>query len=360
MMSKKPFISTLCAAALALPAAAFAQVGGSPDMDPVNDLPNPYITQAGFFKLPADRPWGSSSTVEIHPDGESIWVAERCGANANACIQKPDVNPIMLFDKDGNLVRSFGAGYITWPHGIEVDHEGNVWVADARGTDQYNDYDGDEDYGHQVHKFSPTGVHLMSLGRKGGGRDEEYFYTPNDVLVAPDGSIFVGEGHSSAEGTPNRMHKFDADGNHLFSWGEWGMGPGQFRQPHGLAMDSKGRLFVADRGNNRIQIFDQEGNLLDIWYQFSRNSGIFIDDNDVLYAADSESGSVNPDNGHWTRGIRVGSAITGNVEFLIPDPQPDCRGTCTAEGAVADKHGNIFGAEVGPVGGIKRYVRPVK
>ena len=138
------------------------------------------------------------------------------------------------------------------------------------------------------------------------------------------------------------------------------MGPGQFRQPHSLAMDSKGRLFVADRGNDRIQIFDQEGNFLEEWHQFSRNSGIYIDANDVLYAADSESGSVNPDHGAWTRGIRVGSAATGAVEFLIPDPQPDCRGTCTAEGVVADKHGNIFGAEVGPVGGIKRYVRPVK
>jgi hypothetical protein len=89
-------------------------------------------------------------------------------------------------------------------------------------------------------------------------------------------------------------------------------------------------------------------------------SGIYIDENDVLYGADSESGSVNPDHGDWVRGIRIGSAITGDVEFLIPDPQPDCRGTCTAEGVVADAHGNIFGAEVGPVGGIKRYVRPIK
>ncbi|MBM89303.1 MAG: hypothetical protein CMQ41_13090 [Gammaproteobacteria bacterium] len=351
-MAKQPKIKVACAALLLLPAIAFAQA----NMPPVNDLPNPYITQSGYFKLPAGREWGSSSTVDIHPDGESIWVAERCGANINACVNNP-VNMVMLFDKAGTLLRSFGTGYIAWPHGIDVDDDGNVWIADARGTDQMQDYDG-EPWGHQVHKFSPTGIHLMSLGKKGGGRDEEYFYTPNDVLVAPDGSIFVGEGHSSAEGTPNRVHKFDADGNHLFSFGEWGMGPGQFRQPHALAMDSRGRLFVADRGNDRIQIFDQEGNLLDTWYQFSRNSGIFIDDNDVLYAADSESGSVNPDHGDWLRGIRVGSAITGTVEFLIPDPQPDCRGTCTAEGVVADKHGNIFGAEVGPVGGIKRYVRP--
>lgn len=352
-MSKQFRIKVACASLLLTPMLAFAQA----DMPPVNDLPNPYATQSGFFKMPAGREWGSSSTVDVDLDGESIWIAERCGSNINACVNNP-VNMVMLFDKDGSLVRSFGADYITWPHGIEVDHEGNVWIADARGTDQMQDYEG-EDWGHQVHKFSPTGIHLMSLGRKGGGRDEEYFYTPNDVLVAPDGSIFVGEGHSNAEGSPNRVHKFDADGNHLFSFGEWGMGPGEFRQPHALAMDSKGRLFVADRGNDRIQIFDQEGNLLDIWYQFSRNSGIFIDEHDVLYAADSESGSVNPDHGDWLRGIRVGSAITGEVEFLIPDPQPDCRGTCTAEGVVADKHGNIFGAEVGPVGGVKRYVRGV-
>ena len=196
-MSKNPLVSMLCAAALALPTALMAQVGGSADMDPVNDLPNPYITQSGYFKLPAGREWGSSSTVDVHPDGASVWVAERCAGNINACVNSPDTNMVMLFDKDGNLVRSFGAGYITWPHGIEVDHDGNVWIADARGTDQIQDYDG-EPYGHQVHKFSPTGVHLMSIGVKGGGSNGECCYTPNYVLVAPDGSILIGEGHSSA------------------------------------------------------------------------------------------------------------------------------------------------------------------
>lgn len=356
-MINKKILATAAVGLAMMPVLAFSQDDYSnPDMEPTNDLPNPYETQRNYLDMPRGRDWGSSSTVDIHPDGEHIWAAERCGGNINACVNNPEVDPIMLFDPDGDMVRSFGAGYIAWPHGIEVDHEGNVWIADARGTDTMDDYEG-EPYGHQVHKFSPTGVHLMSLGTKGGGRNEDYFYTPNDVLVAPDGSIFVGEGHSSAEGTPNRIHKFDAEGNHLFSFGEWGMEPGQFRQPHGLAMDSRGRLFVADRGNDRIQIFDQEGNLIDVWYQWSRNSGVFIDEHDVLYAADSESGSVNPDHGDWLRGIRVGSAITGEVEFLIPDPQPDCRGTCTAEGVVADKHGNIYGAEVGPVGGIKRYTR---
>ena len=344
-MRKSSILSAaLTAAALSLGLAAQAE----------NHAPNPYTAERGWGQLPEGRSWGATSAIYPAPDGKTLWVADRC--EQNICIGREDLDPIFQFDLDGNLLKSFGAGLITWPHGIHVDHEGNVWVADARGTDAIEGYDGGA-YGHQVHKFSPTGVHLMALGRKGGGKDEDFFYTPNDVHVAPDGSIFVGEGHSSAEGTPNRVHKFDAEGNHLFSFGEWGTEPGQFRQPHGMAMDSKGRLFIADRGNDRIQIFDQEGNLLDVWYQFSRNSGIYIDKHDVLYAADSESGSVNPAHGDWLRGIRIGSAITGNVEFFIPDPDPDCRGTCTAEGVVADSHGNIFGAEVGPVGGVKRYVR---
>jgi hypothetical protein len=163
----------------------------------------------------------------------------------------------------------------------------------------------------------------------------------------------VGEGHGA---DTNRILKFDAEGNLLMTWGGTGDAPGQFSQPHSLAMDSQGRLFVADRGNNRIQIFTQDGEFIEEWYQFSRLSGIFIDADDRLYGADSESGSVNPANGDWLRGIRIGSAVTGEVDYLIPDPQPDCRGTCTAEGVVVDVNGVVYGAEVGPVGGIKRYV----
>ncbi|MCH7816602.1 MAG: hypothetical protein IIC60_08540 [Proteobacteria bacterium] len=348
-------IRSVFIALLVVPALAIAQA----DMPPANDFPNPYITQSDYFKLPAGRNWGSSSTVDMDLDGESIWIAERCGANINACVQNPDINLIMLFDKNGDLVRSFGAGYITWPHGIHVDFEGNVWIADGRDN-QGGDNPPTNAYGHQVHKFSPTGIHLMTLGKKGGGRDDEYFFTPNDVHVAPNGDIFVAEGHSNSPGTPARILKFNSSGEFLLSFGEMGDGPGQFVQPHALAMDSKGRLFVGDRSNNRIQIFDQQGNFIDMWYQFGRPSGIYIDKNDVLYSADSESGSVNPAHGDWIRGIRVGSAQTGEVEFLIPDPMPECRGTCTAEGVVADRNGVIYGAEVGPVGGIKRYLRPAK
>ena len=351
-MNKNNSIKSIFIGLLLAPALAFAQA----DMPPTNDLPNPYTTQEGYLKMPAGRNWGSSSTVDMDLDGESVWVAERCGGNINACVQNPDVNMVMLFDKDGNMVRSFGAGYIAWPHGIHVDYEGNVWIADGRDN-QGGDNPPANVYGHQIHKFSPMGEHLMELGNKGGGQNDEYFFTPNDMHVAPNGDIFVAEGHANATGTPARILKFNSAGELLMTFGEMGSGPGQFMQPHALAMDSKGRLFVGDRSNNRVQIFDQDGTFIDMWYQFGRPSGIYIDANDRLYSADSESGSVNPDHGTWLRGIRVGSADTGAVEFLIPDPTPDCRGTCTAEGVVVDKNGVIYGAEVGPVGGIKRYVR---
>ncbi|MQA90355.1 MAG: hypothetical protein GEU90_08970 [Gemmatimonas sp.] len=327
-------------------------------MAPTNDLPNAYETIEGWAQMPAGREWGSTSAVDVDPDGVSIWVAERCGANIGACVENPDVDPIMKFDAEGNLVTSFGAGLVTWPHGIGVDQEGNVWVTDGRD----NSVDGEpaaDPVGHQVLKFSPEGELLMELGEPGGAREPEHFWQPNDVLVAPNGDIFVAEGHSNdPESASARILKFNSQGEFLMQWGTMGSAPDQFMQPHALAMDSQGRLFIGDRSNNRIQIYDQEGNLLDSWHQFGRPSGVFIDGNDNLYVADSESGSVNPDHGAWFRGIRVGSAVTGEVQYLIPDPQPDCRGTCTAEGVVADASGVIYGAEVGPPPGrLQRYVQ---
>jgi secreted PhoX family phosphatase len=280
----------------------------------------------------------------------------------------------MLFDANGNLVRSFGRGLIASPHGIHVDHEGNVWVADCsctggggrggRGRGGVDAAGGGRGgapppaptTGHQVYKFSPDGRVLMTLGKAGGGREPGFFWQPNDVLVAPNGDIYVAEGHSSSATANARILKFDRTGKLLHTFGAKGSGPGQFDQPHALAMDSRGRLFVGDRSNNRILIYDQQFNLLDTWYQFSRASGIYIDRNDIIYVADSESGSVNPAHGAWKRGIRIGSARTGEVTSFIPDPSTETRGTLAAEGVAADRNGVIYGAEVGPRA-LKRYVR---
>jgi sugar lactone lactonase YvrE len=121
-------------------------------------------------------------------------------------------------------------------------------------------------------------------------------------------------------------------------------------------MDSQGRLFVGDRGNSRIQIFDQEGVHLATWTQFGRPSGLFIDGNDILYAADSESNTAR--NPGWKRGIYIGSTRDGWVRAFIPDPEPDPdnTGTSAAEGVALDAAGNIYGAEVGPRM-LKKYVR---
>ncbi|MEO7458443.1 MAG: hypothetical protein ABIY52_19440, partial [Gemmatimonadaceae bacterium] len=142
----------------------------------------------------------------------------------------------------------------------------------------------------------------------------------------------------------------------LASWGTLGSGRGELNQPHALAMDSRGRLFVGDRGNNRIVIYDQDGATLDTWYQFSRPSGIFIDAADRIYVADSESGSVSPAHKDWARGIRIGSARDGSLTAFIPDPTQDPPSTSAAEGVAVDANGVIYGAEVGAKA-LKRYVR---
>ncbi len=326
-------------AVVATGAPALAQDG--PPTGP--DLPNPYQAVSGWAKMPGARTWGATSAVDIDPDGVHIWVAERCGQNA---CEGSTLDTVLKFDASGQLVKSFGAGKLNWPHGIHVDTDGNVWVTDARGT---------EGKGHQVHKFSPDGDLLMSLGTAGeGGNDEARFNQPSDVAVGPDGNIYVGDGHGGNR-SRQRIVKFDSEGNFIKEWG----GDGTIGVPHGLAFDSQGRLFVADRSNNRLLIYDREGTLLDTWYQFGRNSGIFITDDDMLYATDSESNDRRG-NGDWPRGIRIGSAQTGEVMYFIPDPaDPNdgpLRGTSFSEGVAVDAAGNIYGAEVGPRD-LKKYVR---
>ena len=366
-------------------------------MAPVNDAPNPYSTVENYFKLPEGRPWGSTSAVDVDPDGKSIWVAERCGQNGCWDRAKGAMSPvpvILKFDANGTLVKSFGTGIAVFPHGIHVDKEGNVWITDGQDNLPRRAPGAPADapmpampakvVGHQVFKFSPDGKLLLTLGKPGGNQpgqpaDPASFYQPNDVITYPNGDILVCEGHGNAAPSPARLVRFDKNGKFLREYGKMGSGPeGEFMQPHGLAFDSKGRLFVADRSNNRIQILDAETyKTLDTWYQFSRLSGIFIDKNDMLYGADSESGSVNPPHGAWKRGIRIGSAKDGKVIAFIPDPtsmdesfsmvdgkpvmkkndgRPGATGTLAAEGVTVDAAGNIYGAEVGPKA-VKKYVK---
>jgi len=345
---------------------------------PTNDATNPYRTIEGWAQLPDGRKFGSTSAVDIDRDGTSIWVAERCGRNScldRATGEMMNLPTILKFDASGKLVKSFGAGMLIFPHGIYVDKDDNVWVTDgqdnaplpasgaggpgagangrsAAPTGPIGPRPG-ATKGNQVFKFSPDGKLLMTLGKPGGAAEPDYFYQPNDVIVAPNGAIFVSEGHGAGN---NRILKFTADGKLIKTWGKLGTGPGEFDQPHALAFDSKGRLFVGDRNNNRVQIFDQDGKFLGEMKQFSRPSGIFIDQKDNLYVADSESMSVARNHDGWKRGIRIGSLKDGKVVAFIPDPVENTKGTSAAEGVAVDAQGNIYGAEVGPKD-LKKYVR---
>jgi len=364
-------------AATAVVAIAGTSVGtsGQAAITPTNDAPNSYVSHESYFKLPEGRTWGSTSAIDIDKDGKTIWIAERCGQNScldRASGQMSNLDTVLHFDASGKLIKSFGAGLMIFPHGIHVDRDGNVWVTDGQdngptpargGAGRGAGAEGGgraatpigpvgppagATKGSQVYKFSPDGKLLLTLGKPGGAAAPEYFYQPNDVATTPTGDIFVAEGHGRGN---NRILKFDKIGKFIKEWGKLGTGPGEFDQPHALAFDSRGRLFVGDRNNNRIQIFDQNGTFIEEWTQYSRPSGIYIDKNDMIYVADSESESVSRNHNGWKRGLRIGrvkDGKDGKVLAFIPDPDEKATGTSAAEGVAADAAGNIYGAEVGP------------
>jgi DNA-binding beta-propeller fold protein YncE len=327
-----------------------------------NDLPNPYRAGVSWGQLPEGRKWGSTASVTTAPDG-TIWVVDRCGnsgaGGATCGGASANVNPIFQFDTSGKVLKTLGAGMFVSPHKLEVDRDGFLWLADNGG--------------HQVFKLSQDGKVLLTLGKKGvAGAGLDEFDQPTDVAIAPNGDIFVGDGHSGGGlATGNaRIMKFSKDGKFLQTWGRKGMGPGEFDVIHTLAFDSRGRLFVGDRQNNRIQIFDQNGNFVAQWFQFGRPSGIHIDRNDVIYVADSESRDGRTNIGQLTlpqtgyafnpgaqRGIRIGSAVDGSVQYFIPDacPYPYPAGSSLAEGVTVDFEGNVYGADF--LGDVRKFIR---
>ncbi len=355
--------SVLVASAALLPACdtgAAEPAGGGSAGNPITGegLPNPApVVIANWGEKQPGREWGSSAGIEIDPTDGHLWAYERCGSGSAGgpginCDTNP-VDPVMKFDRNtGAVLTSLGAGVMVTPHGIHVDQEGNVWVTDFAANEAGTK-------GHQVHKFSPTGELLMSLGTPGvPGNDGAHFNQPNDVIVAPDGSIFVADGHSGqgmttvqameegkAQGLTARVMKFAPDGTFIKQWGQIGTLHGEFRTPHALAFDSQGRLWVVDRGNHRIEIFDQEGNYLDSRYMYGRISGIHITEDDRVYAIDSESSPTSHPN--WMNGVRIGHVDRDEIVAFIPPFPADTRPYqgAAGEGVAVDADGNVYAAE---------------
>ena len=261
-----------------------------------------YEKVEGWAKLPAGMEWGQVISVDMAPDG-SIWAFHRA---------EP---PILKFDAGGNVIKSFGEGLFVRPHGFHIDRDGFLWATDQQGRDGK---------GHQVFKLAQDGEVLMRLGTRGvGGEGQDTFNGPTDVAIGRNGDIFVTDGHFN-----NRVVKFSKEGTFLQAWGTKGSGPGQFDLPHTIAIDSQGRVFVGDRSNARIQIFDQDGTFLDQWDQFGRVSGIMITSDDTIYVADYQ----------LHQALLIGSAKDGSIHARI---EP-----VIAEGITIDRMGNVYAAEV--------------
>lgn len=318
-------------------------------------LPNPYRAVEAWAKLPAGRQMGAVGDVTMDPDGQHIWAVVRCDATApdrfgNECLDS-NLDSLLKFDLNGNVVKSFGGGMFIWPHGIDVDRDGNVWVTDAVAPARTPP----GKRGHQVIKFSPDGKVLMTLGTPGTpGTGPKSFNAPSDVVVAENGDIFVADGHG-LDGN-NRVVKVSKNGEFIKAWGKTGYAPGEFRTLHAIAIDSRGRVFVGDRANNRIQIFDQDGKFLTMWTQFGRPSGISFDSKDQIYVADSESDDEQ--NPGWEMGIRIGDARTGWISAFILYPWGDPRQVAGngAEFVAVDRDGNLYGGEPRPRR-LQKYVR---
>jgi DNA-binding beta-propeller fold protein YncE len=294
-------------------------------------VPNPYKPAVeSWGTLPEGRTWGSPAAVDIDRSG-NIWVFERCAANSCAGSSK---SPILEFDPSGKLLKSFGADMFVFPHSLFIDKDGNIWVADANGQDGK---------GQIVVKFSPEGKVLLTLGKPGvAGDGLDTFNRPSGVVVAPNGDIFVSDGHGADSNY--RIMKFAKDGKFLMTWGKKGTAPGDFDELHDITMDAAGRLYVADRGNNRIQIFDQNGKFIDQWTQFGRPSAIYIDKKGLIYVATNTEKRV-PE---WKKGIWIGDTKDGSVTGFIPDAD--------AENLVVDEHGTIYSADVAPKM-VKKWVK---
>jgi NHL repeat len=304
-----------------------------------NGAPNPYKMQENWAKPSGGRKFGHAIKVQVdHSDGKSIWVFDRCGWGECTHLT---VAPIEKFDPSGAFVMEFGVGLFAVPHAFYVDHEGNVWAGDQIAMNGK---------GADLIKFSRDGKVLMTLGKPGMPGDEPgYLSSVSSVVVAPNGDIYVGDGHG--ERTNDRIVKYSADGKLVATWGKHGKGQGQFDQPHGIALDSAGRVYVADRGNNRIQIFTPDGKFIAEWKQFGRPSDVAIGKDDMIYVADSQSDEkTNPG---FKQGIRIGSVKDGTVTAFIPATSPEIG---SPEGVGIDDAGNVYGGWVAKAA-VRRFVK---
>ena len=310
----------------------------------VNDAPNPYKLQANWAQTP--RPWGPTNAVTVDSK-DNVWVFDRCG---DMGCSGSNLSPIFHLGPDGKTIGNFGAGQFVSAHGIAVDKDGNVWAADFQAKDGK---------GMQVVKFSPDGKVLLKLGKPGeSGMGNDTLNQPTGVAVQSNGNILVAEGHGSKL-NKSRIDVYSKDGKFIKSFASHGTGDGQLTEPHAIAVDRQDRVYVADRTGARINVYDKDGKFLTSWKQFGRPSGVWVDNNDMLYVADSQSAADPKEanyNGGCKMGIRVGSTKDGKVTAYIPPPPGVDAKTPPPEGIAVDSHGTIYASAV-QMKDVKKYTK---
>ena len=264
--------------------------------------------------LPTGQEWGEVTGVAV--DAKNTIIA----------VRRTDP-PIIEMNPAGKVLKMWGEKMFVWPHGFRIDKDGYLWITDGRAADGR---------GEQIFKIAPDGHIAMTLGTKGvAGETPTTFAGPADVAFGANGDIFVADGHVN-----NRVVKFSKDGKFIKSWGKKGTGPGEFSVPHAVALDSRGRVFVADRGNKRIQIFDQDGRYLEEWTQFGRPSGLLITPDDTIYVADVQD----------KPGISFGSAKDGSVRGTIEGTLP--------ESIAIDRDGSVYAGETTTGHTLRKFIKP--
>jgi sugar lactone lactonase YvrE len=330
------------------------------------------------MKGPNGRKWGEVIRVHLAPDG-NIWVFQRCFSDKPAgdatCLNRGDANPpILEFNPAGHLLRSFGVGLFAHPHGFTVDKHGNIWTTDTNDAETILGLPARNaqgvTMGQEVLEISPTGRVLMTIGTEGTGGNGPYaFDRPTGVAIAPNGDIFVSDGHARNRSNSARVVKYSPAGKFVKAWGRIGSEPGNFREPHDIYVGgSKGYVYVADRQNNRIQVFDQDGHFIAAWRQFGQPSSVYVDKHDNIFvgaeyvgaeASSRDASSTRPRTNVNNRAIVIGNAITGELKYLIPDPGDLSKMTDTgtsASGIAEDDEGNIYAADVGE-NNLRKYVK---
>ena len=368
-------------AVAALVVAAHAQDSRETPAPKPTSLPNPYRlvpdwpTLPASMKGPGGRKWGEVFRVHLAPNG-NIWVFQRCfydkPSGDATCLNRGEANPpILEFNPAGRLLRSFGVGLFAHPHGFTVDKEGNIWATDTNDEETILNMPAKNAQGvlmgQEVLKISPAGKVLMTIGSEGvGGNGPYLFDRPTGVAIAPNGDIFVSDGHSPNKSNSARVVKYSPDGKFIKTWGKIGSEPGNFREPHDIYVGgSKGYVYVADRQNNRVQVFDQDGNFIAAWKQFGQPSSVYVDKKDNIYigatyqTAGRGESVTGPTAGPNDRAIVIGNAITGELKYLIPDPGDLSKMTDTgtsASGIAVDDRENIYAADVG-LNNLRKYAK---